>query len=96
MKVLDARVEVLDSNKWLKVLVDEYDTGLFREWGAGVILTGFPVHLTDDRKVWKRNHTFYAEWLPMEIARKAVEDFAPGWRLAPGGYLVEQQRSLSA
>jgi len=73
------------------------DTALLREWAmTEERLTGFPVHLTDDRKVWKRNHTFYAEWLPIEIARKAVEDFAPGWRLAPGGYLVEQQRSLSA
>jgi hypothetical protein len=89
MKILDARVEVLYGNKWLKVLVDEYDTGLFREWGMAGSHGCFPVHLTDSRKVWKRNHTFFAEWLPIETARQAVEDFVPGWRLEPEGYLME-------
>ena len=89
MRILDARVEVVDSNKWLKVLVDKHGLSLLREWAMTEEDYCFPVHLTDDREVWKRNHTFYAEWVPIEMARKAVEDFAPGWRLAPGGYLVE-------
>ena len=90
MQILDARVEMAGSNKWLKVLVEEYDTSLFQEWGIASSHGCFPVHLTDSKEVWKRNHTFFAEWLPIGTAREAIENFVPGWRLGPGALLTKE------
>jgi hypothetical protein len=90
MNVLDAGVEVCPANRWLKVLVNVYDE---RSLPLG---NCFSVHLTDSREVWARGHTFFAEWLPVEVARDAVERFVPGWTLiieesGMGAYLSRSQ-----
>ena len=81
MKVLDARVEVAERgrDKWLKVLVDEHG-----QWANALTPGAFPVHLTDDPKVWERNHTFFAERLPLSVAQDTVEQFCPDWTLEHG------------